>query len=44
MGYEPTPMMRLDVTEDEAAYTVKAEILGKKKEAPISSCRGKTRA
>jgi len=31
-GYEPTPMMRVDVTEDEAAYTVKAEIPGMKKE------------
>ena len=32
MGYEPTPMMRVDLTEDAAAYTVKAEIPGMKKE------------
>lgn len=32
MGYEPTPLMRVEVTEDEAAYIVKAEIPGMKKE------------
>ena len=42
MGYEPTPMMRVDVTEDEAAYTVKAEIPGMKKEDIAVSIDGNT--
>src|SRR6266536_1660618 len=42
MGYEPTPVMRVDVTEDEAAYTVKAEIPGMKKEDIAVSIDGRT--
>jgi HSP20 family protein len=42
MGYEPTPMMRVDVTEHEAAYTVKAEIPGMKKEDIAVSIDGNT--
>jgi len=42
MGYEPTPMMRVDVTEDGAAYTVKAEIPGMKKEDIAVSIDGNT--
>jgi HSP20 family protein len=41
-GYEPAPMMRVDVTENEAAYTVKAEIPGMKKEDIAVSIDGKT--
>jgi len=41
-GYEPTPMMRVDVAEDEAAYTVKAEIPGMKKEDIAVSIEGNT--
>ena len=42
MGYEPAPMMRVDVTEDEAAYTLKAEIPGMKKEDIAVSIDGNT--
>jgi HSP20 family protein len=42
MNYEPAPAMRLDVTEDEAAYTVKAEIPGMKKEDIGVSIDGNT--
>ncbi len=42
MGYEPTPAMRVDVTEDEAAYTVKAEIPGMKKEDIAVAIDGNT--
>ena len=42
MGYEPTPLMRVDVTEDEAAYMVKAEIPGMKKEDIAVSIDGNT--
>ena len=40
MAYEPTPMMRVDVTEGETAYTVKAEIPGMKKEDIAVSIEG----
>jgi HSP20 family protein len=42
MSYEPTPLMRVDVTEDEAAYIVKAEIPGMKKEDIAVSIDGNT--
>ena len=42
MGYEPTPMMRVNVTEHEAAYTVKAAIPGMKKENIAVSIDGST--
>ncbi len=42
MSYEPAPMMRVDVTENEAAYTVKAEIPGMKKEEIGVSIDGNT--
>lgn len=42
MSYEPKPMMRVDVTEDEAAYIVKAEIPGMKKEDIAVSIDGST--
>ncbi len=41
-GYEPVPMMRVDVTESEAVYTVRAEIPGMKKEDIAVSIDGKT--
>lgn len=41
-AYEPVPVMRVDVTENEAAYTVKAEIPGMKKEDIAVSVDGKT--
>ena len=31
-GYEPVPMMRMDVVENDSGYTVKAEIPGMRKE------------
>jgi HSP20 family protein len=41
-SYEPVPTMRVDVTENEAAYTLKAEIPGMKKEDIVVSIDGKT--
>ena len=41
-GFEPVPTMRVDVIENEAAYTVKAEIPGMKKEDIAVSIDGKT--
>ena len=42
MGYEPAAAMRVDVTEDTAAYTVKAEIPGMKKEDIAVTIDGNT--
>lgn len=42
MGYEPAPLMRVDVIEDEAVYIVKAEIPGMKKEDIAVSIDGST--
>ena len=42
MNFEPRPMMRVDVTEDEAAYVVKAEIPDMKKEDIAVSIDGST--
>jgi HSP20 family protein len=42
MSYEPAPAMRVDVTEDMAAYTVKAEIPGMKKEDIAVTIDGNT--
>jgi HSP20 family protein len=42
MDYEPAPLMRIDMTEDGAAYIVKAEIPGMKKEDIAVSIDGST--
>ena len=42
MDYEPAPLMRVDMTEDDAAYIVKAEIPGMKKEDIAVSIDGST--
>ena len=42
MGYEPTPLMRVEVTEDEVCYIVKAEIPGMKKDDIAVSIDGST--
>jgi HSP20 family protein len=39
-GYEPVPMMRMDVSENPTGYTVKAEIPGMKKEDIVVSIDG----
>jgi HSP20 family protein len=39
-GYEPVAMMRMDVVENAAGYTVKAEIPGMKKEDIVVSIDG----
>lgn len=41
-GLEPVPTMRLDVSESDAGYTVKAEIPGMKKEDIAVSIDGNT--
>ncbi len=42
VGYEPAPMMRVEVTENEKAYKIEAEIPGMKKEDIAVSIDGNT--
>ena len=42
VGYESTPMMRVDVSETEAAYKVEADLPGMKKEDIAVSIDGNT--